>query len=56
MPDGPIYHVPAGSSPLRELAHAIEDALTLPKPATEREELTYLRVARDHARLVREVM
>jgi hypothetical protein len=44
--------VPAGSSPLRELCHAIELALTLPRPATERDELIYLRIMRDRSRQV----
>ncbi len=44
--------VPPGSTPLRELVHAIAVALTLPKPATVRDELAYLRITRDRARLV----
>lgn len=48
--------VPPGSSPLRELAHAIDQALTLPKPVAEWQEIIYLRASRDRARLVREVM
>jgi hypothetical protein len=47
--------MPPGSSPLRELCHAIDQALALPKSATERDELTYLRISRDRARLVREI-
>jgi len=54
--DPPIPPVPPNSTPLRELAHAIADALTLPKPATTCDELTYLRISRDHARVVRQAM
>jgi hypothetical protein len=62
MPDLPsskppaVAHVPPNSTALRELAHAAERALTLPGPATVRDELTYLRVLRDRARLVRRAM
>jgi hypothetical protein len=52
MSDPTIRHVPPGSTPLRELAHAVANALTLPKNATTRDELTYLRIGRDRARLV----
>lgn len=51
-----IRPVPPGSTPLRELAHAIDQALTLPAPATTRDEVTYLRIMRDRARLVRRAM
>lgn len=44
--------VPPGSTPLREVAIAIAMALALPRPATERDELSYLRITRDRARLV----
>ncbi len=44
--------VPPGSTPLRELVHAIAQTLTLPNPATTRDEVTYLRIMRDRARLV----
>src|ERR1700728_2352915 len=44
--------VPPGSTPLRELAHAIAGALTLPKDVADREEIGYLRASRDHARIV----
>jgi hypothetical protein len=44
--------VPPGSTPLLELAHAIAGALTLPHDVAEREEIDYLRVSRDHARVV----
>jgi hypothetical protein len=44
--------VPPGSTPLRELAHAIAGALTLPKDVAEREEIDYLRASRDHAPIV----
>jgi hypothetical protein len=47
-----IPPVPPGSTPLRELAHAVANALALPGPATTRDELTYLRIRRDRARLV----
>src|SRR6266581_2240950 len=43
--------VPPGSTPLRELCGAIATALTLSAPATQRDELTYLRIMRDRARL-----
>ena len=56
MNDPVIRHVPPNSSALRELAHAINDALALPNPATTRDELTYLRITRDRARLVRAAM
>jgi hypothetical protein len=54
--DPVIRHVPPNSSALRELAYAINDALALPKSATTRDELTYLRITRDRARLVRAAM
>lgn len=54
MSDPAIRQVPPGSSPLRELAHAIDDALALPAAATTRDEVTYLRITRDRARLVRQ--
>jgi hypothetical protein len=44
--------VPPGSTPLREFAHAIAGALTLPNDVAEREEIDYLRASRDHARIV----
>ena len=44
--------VPPGSSALREFCRAIEAALTLAAPATTKEELTYLRISRDRARVV----
>ena len=47
-----VRPVPPGSTLLRELAHVIADALALPAPATTRDELTYLRISRDRARLV----
>lgn len=56
MSDHPlIRHVPPGSTPLRELAHAIDQALALPRPAT-RDEVGYLRCVRDRARLVRRAL
>ena len=48
----PVPPVPPGSTPLRELVHAIATTLTLPNPATTRDELTYLRISRDRSRLV----
>jgi hypothetical protein len=42
--------VPPGSTALREVLHAVTNALTLPTPATERDEVAYLRISRDHAR------
>ena len=51
-PSLPAPVVPPNSSALRELAHAVAAALTLPGPATTRDELTYLRTHRDRARLV----
>jgi hypothetical protein len=41
-----------GSGALREFCRAIEAALTLAAPATTRDELTYLRISRDRARVV----
>jgi len=48
--------IPPGSTPLRELAHAVDQVLALPSPATTRDEVTYLRIMRDRARLVRQAM
>jgi hypothetical protein len=48
--------VPPGSTPLRELAHAIAGALTLPKDVADREEIGYLRASRDRARIVQFAM
>jgi hypothetical protein len=42
--------VQPGSSALREFCQAIEAALTT--PATTKDELTYLRISRDRARIV----
>jgi hypothetical protein len=51
--DGPRAPVvPPGSSALREFCRAIEAALTLAAPATTKDELIYLRVSRDRARVV----
>jgi hypothetical protein len=44
--------VPPGSTPLRELAHAIAAALTLPNDIVSQSEPAYLRVSRDRARVV----
>jgi hypothetical protein len=49
-----IRPVPPGSTPVRELAHAIDQALALPKAAASRDEVIYLRIMRDRARLVRQ--
>jgi hypothetical protein len=57
LPDGPaVRPIPPGSSPLRELCHAVDQALALPGPATLRDEVTYLRILRDRARLVRQAV
>jgi hypothetical protein len=48
----PVRPVPPGSSATRELLGAIAQTLTLPRPATTKDELTYLRVSRDRACLV----
>ena len=52
MSGSAVPPVSPGSTPLRELAHAVANALTLPAPATIRDELIYLRITRDRARLV----
>jgi hypothetical protein len=53
LPDPvPLRAVPPGSSATRELLSAIAQTLTLPTPATVKDELTYLRISRDRARLV----
>jgi hypothetical protein len=41
-----------GGSALREFCRAVEAALTLAVPATMKDELTYLRISRDRARVV----
>jgi hypothetical protein len=41
-----------GGSALREFCRVIEAALTLATPATMKDELTYLRISRDRARVV----
>jgi hypothetical protein len=41
-----------GRNALREFCRAIEAALTLATPATMKDELTYLRISRDRARVV----
>jgi hypothetical protein len=51
-PVSPIRIVPPGSSATRELLSAIAQALTLSAPATTKDEVTYLRISRDRARLV----
>jgi len=51
--DGPMAPaVLPGRSALREFCRAIEAALTLATPATTKDELTYLRISRDRARVV----
>jgi hypothetical protein len=40
------------STSCRVLLHAIRDALTVPLPTTDRDELAYLRLCRDRAWLV----
>lgn len=53
LPDPvPVRPVPPGSSAARELLSAIAQTLTLPTPASTKDELTYLRISRDRARLV----
>ena len=56
MSNPSIPPVPPGSTPLRELTRAVAGVLTLPKPATTRDEITCLRITRDRARLVRQAM
>jgi hypothetical protein len=53
---GPVPPVPPGPTPLRELCGAVAQALTLPNQATTRDEVTYLRIMRDRARLVLSAM
>lgn len=50
--NSPGRPVPPGSTPLRELAHAIASALTLPNDVADLEEIDYLRASRDRARVV----
>jgi hypothetical protein len=50
--DRQVPTVPPGSSAVREFCRAIEAALTLSAPATTKDELTYLRISRDRARVV----
>jgi hypothetical protein len=51
--DGPKAPVELpGGRALREFCRAIEAALTLAAPATTKDELTYLRISRDRARVV----
>ena len=51
--DGPGAPVALPSrNALREFCRAIEAALTLATPATTKDELTYLRISRDRARVV----
>jgi hypothetical protein len=47
-----VRPVPPGSTSQREMWHAITQALRLPTPATAKDELTYLRISRDRARVV----
>jgi hypothetical protein len=48
----PSRPVPPGSTLRRQLAHAINGSLTLSGPASQKDELTYLRLSRDRVRLV----
>lgn len=51
--DGPeVPVVLPSTNALREFCQAIEAALTLATPATTKDELTYLRISRDRARVV----
>jgi hypothetical protein len=50
--NSPRRPMPPGSTPLRELAHAVAGALTLPNDVADREEIDYLRASRDRARIV----
>jgi hypothetical protein len=52
----PPRDVPPGSTPLREVAHAVDRALTLTSADTSRGELAYLRVINARARMVRAAM
>ena len=55
LPDQPaVRPIPPGSSPMRELCHAVDQALALPAPATVRDETTYLRILRDRVLADRE--
>jgi hypothetical protein len=55
MPASSIPPVPPGSTPLRELALAIDGILTLPEPPPDTsDEQKYLRVLRDRAVAVRD--
>jgi hypothetical protein len=56
MAGSPVYPVPPGSSVLRQLCQAVLDAVTLSRPAAERDELTYLRICRDRNRQVAAAM
>lgn len=47
-PAGRRQLIPPGSTPCRELLHAVADALTLPDPA-EADELAWLRLRSDRA-------
>jgi hypothetical protein len=51
-----IPPVPPGSTALRQVALGVDGVLALPRAATERDELTYLRCLRDRVRLVRQAM
>lgn len=68
MQDRPIPEVPPNSTALRELAHAIDQTLTLPAPAERRishllatsqpgqEYSAWLRILRERSRLARQAM
>ena len=48
----PPTSAPSDSTPCRVLLSAVADALSLPPPATANDEVTFLRLSRDRARLV----
>jgi hypothetical protein len=52
LPPPRSLDVPPASTAWRELSGAIAQTLSLPRPATTRDEVTYLRIYRDRARLV----
>jgi hypothetical protein len=55
--DGPVPLVPAGSSPLRELARAVDETLRLPEPwPRDVDEEIFLRLSRDRADIVGQAM
>jgi hypothetical protein len=50
--NNPARIVPPGSTQLRELAHAIAGALTLPNDVADLKEIDYLRASRERVRIV----